>query len=441
MTLREAFPEYYPMNDSELQQFWNEAIIVPDTNVLLDLYRVTRPSAVALLDFLESIKDKLFFPNQVVFEFARGRARLISDQISELTGLRESLNKALGVAKSVHLGEIASEIEAFTEQGKLIEKGIDKEISAQKSRMNGEDELYTRVLAIMGDHVGFPLSDEKMEEVLKTGDDRYEKRIPPGFGDKAKDEKPDSKIYDSFDSGRRRFGDLIVWFQMLEEAQRQKRPVIFVTKDTKKDDWFLELSGVCVGPRIELRREAQVLGVTFWSYSLESFNIQVGKYLGQSLPDQAEEELNHVQPGSNWAGITPSIVRLLGNMFMDAASSAPNITVTRLTQLQAVALVDWYTRTLKPRSLEEIMGDIAGLLFPNFEVHTLPITTKRYLLMEAQRLLWAFEYWEEHGKIPVEDLMQDITNDLFLTNIIDENDRTDLSSPRRRRVRRIKQPE
>ena len=68
------------------------------------------------------------------------------------------------------------------------------------------------------------------EETLKAKEDeakkRYERKTPPGFMDC--DSKDDI----------RRYGDAILWFQVLDKAKSAKRDVILVTDDRKTDWWW-----------------------------------------------------------------------------------------------------------------------------------------------------------------------------------------------------------
>lgn len=74
---------------------------------------------------------------------------------------------------------------------------------------------------------------------------RYDHEIPPGFKDR-----------DKFDDG---IGDLLIWKTVIELAQSEGKPVLFVTEDAK-GDWWVQSEGAFQA-RIELveefRREAK----------------------------------------------------------------------------------------------------------------------------------------------------------------------------------------
>ena len=84
---------------------------------------------------------------------------------------------------------------------------------------------------------------EQFATIKKEGDDRYSKKIPPGY----KDAKKDSGDLD-------KFGDLIIWKEMMAKAKADKRPVIFISDDVKEDWWWIH-KGRKLGPRPELVEE------------------------------------------------------------------------------------------------------------------------------------------------------------------------------------------
>ncbi|MRN56842.1 PIN-like domain-containing protein [Paenibacillus monticola] len=91
----------------------------------------------------------------------------------------------------------------------------------------------------------FPLS--KLLNIFEEGEKRYFYKIPPDYMDIKKDEKDITK--------RKKFGDLILWKQILEKAHKCNCPLIFVTLDEKEDWWVLDKDGQPERPREELFKE------------------------------------------------------------------------------------------------------------------------------------------------------------------------------------------
>jgi hypothetical protein len=123
---------------------------------------------------------------------------------------------------------------------------------------------------------GGPFEDATLKALVSEGDVRYQNETPPGYKDGKKDGSGDPY---------RKFGDLIIWKQLLAKAKEVSKPVIFISDD-KKEDWWLEQSGRTIGPRTELREEfIRETSQDFWMYSVDRFveeaaqsnNIQVSK--------------------------------------------------------------------------------------------------------------------------------------------------------------------
>lgn len=105
--MRDAFPGYYRLTDEEFDDLWKEAIFVPDTNVLLALYRLSEASRAKLLTILEALSDHLFLPYQVAAEFQRGRIGVIEEQLSTYRKVEEGA-EAPGLDRRGHRAPSAS---------------------------------------------------------------------------------------------------------------------------------------------------------------------------------------------------------------------------------------------------------------------------------------------------------------------------------------------
>lgn len=91
-----------------------------------------------------------------------------------------------------------------------------------------------------------------------------------------------------------KYGDLVIWFELIEHAKAHKKPIIFVT-DEKKDDWWLKTKGEIVSPRPELINEMQKkAGVTFYLYSASRFIEYALTYLGVEGQEAAVQEVQEI---------------------------------------------------------------------------------------------------------------------------------------------------
>jgi hypothetical protein len=138
-----------------------------------------------------------------------------------------------------------------------------KELRSKHPNYTKKDVIEEKLAKLFDGKVGAPYSQDLLQTVFQKAAQRYVDRIPPGYKDGQQKE------------GHRRFGDVVLWFQLLDIAKERKRPVIFVTADSKEDWWTKEGR-----PRPELIHEmfldAQVM---FHMYKPAQFVIYAGKFL------------------------------------------------------------------------------------------------------------------------------------------------------------------
>lgn len=120
-----------------------------------------------------------------------------------------------------------------------------------------DDEVFYRLLDLFDGKVGKPFSGEEKLKIEQEGEKRYAGKIPPGYKDSKKVEN--------------RFGDLLVWKEIIGYAKSKKVDIIFVTHD-QKEDWWNIINGKTIGPRIELRKEFyEETGRIFHMYTMSTF--------------------------------------------------------------------------------------------------------------------------------------------------------------------------
>lgn len=130
--------------------------------------------------------------------------------------------------------------------------------------------------------VGAVWPDDALAEIYKEGEERYAKGVPPGYMD-AKEK-----------SGNEKYGDLVLWKQLLKHAAEVKKPVIFVTDDAKEDWWELS-GGKTRGPRPELVEEFyNATGERVHLYGVRWFLSQAQER-GAKISEKALTEADEVQ--------------------------------------------------------------------------------------------------------------------------------------------------
>ena len=173
----------------------------------------------------------------------------------------------------------------------ILEKSVE-EITANLKKENHvlkdfttQDPVEHALNELFTGKIGEPYPE--MYDVYVRAEQRLQLSVPPGFKDTS-----NKKDF-------RRYGDVILWFQLLDFAKLQKKPLIPITGDSKVD-WWLAENGKTLGPRPELVQEMLATAdVTFHMYSPSQFIEHTQKFLKRRRKtpaiNKAIEELRAVE--------------------------------------------------------------------------------------------------------------------------------------------------
>lgn len=302
MIMRELFPGHYRRSDSELENIWNTAHFVFDTNVLLECYALPEKARDELLAVLEAIKDRIWVPYQVGLEFHRRRFNKIRDASKELAELRKMVKSAPAELSSginrldidkwnigiSNMPELLKSVIAAYEQ-------IDKALVAAEQKLpkiSLADPIAERISDLVATRIGAPPASQKeLDEQFATAAQRYAAKIPPGFSDYKKDEVFNDKglVYQA------KYGDYLLWKQLIAHTKSAGlKHVIFVTGDVKEDWWHSERSGERLGPHPALVEEfvRQTGAESFWIYTPGHFVDKARKLFELDVADQTIEQVD-----------------------------------------------------------------------------------------------------------------------------------------------------
>lgn len=251
--LYDGFEGYRTATIEDYQRVLGSGMVVPDANVLLNLYRYTDQARDDLLSVLKRLGDQLWIPHQVLVEFWCNRDAVLRDPrdtekvAREMSEVREqALNTFRAWANRVSLPPEQSTAlaEALSGGFEAVIDGVDRFSDAsavESARDTDKDAVLKQLESIFNGRVGGGLDDEAHGRALEEGRRRVDEREPPGYMDKKKG-----------DDGAA--GDYVVWEQVLIEAERRGCDVVFVTADVK-EDWWRREAGEPRGPRPELVAE------------------------------------------------------------------------------------------------------------------------------------------------------------------------------------------
>jgi hypothetical protein len=292
MSFRDLFPGYYEKTEADLEALWERAFFAFDANVLLHLYAYSPATRDNFISVLERLQDRLWLPNQAGDEFHRHRSR----------AFREEKTRASQFAQHFH-GKVKDLLEKNLPYRKedtdylleLLRDGLEAarkhltDLGREQSVALKDDLVLSQLEALFADRVGGAYSDEALTAIEQEAEWRFERGIPPGFRDAAKD--PSS-----------RYGDVIIWKQLIDRAADVETPVIFVTDDVKRD-WWSKPSGTIEGPHPQLVQEIlRRTGMALHMYPADQFLQSAGKYLrtevDQATIDEVREVAEQVIEGS-----------------------------------------------------------------------------------------------------------------------------------------------
>lgn len=259
MTDRSIYTDFVEYQDADVTKVTSKDdvdLYAIDTNILVNLYKLTAPQLEAALTCLEVMSDRLFVPHQTLVEFwplattaakqgtthnelvsnlrdARKKASTAFNRWLEVTGLEPWTSKdALRTDESVpsddtrrlraEMSAIWSAVDAMEERVKAIQEDAEKI----------QERILPTLERILAGHVGAPVDDATHAQRVQSFKKRSVELIPPGFEDR---DKP----------GDKGAGDYLIWEECLDEVRRragaETGPVdlVLVTEDLK-DDWVRE---------------------------------------------------------------------------------------------------------------------------------------------------------------------------------------------------------
>lgn len=290
-SLRDQFAVWYPLSAEARRRFVTDGLIVLDTNVLLDLYRMNPETRDDVLVLLRLLDDRLWIPHQVGLEFHRNRLTVVHDQEQTRQKIHAAVTEADSKLKDAIRGirdhpvidraVLSATVEkAFEDIKRYVDQVGNTPVLSMRAALQ-EDPILDAVTELLEGKVGTPYATEQMEKILIEAKRRIGMKIPPGYADAKKDDDG---------SG----GDYIVWRQTLDEACRRKLPVLFVTND-RKEDWYLRLHGLTVGPRVELVAEMEKeAGVSFYAQPFVCFLENAPTQLSSTMKDATVSEVNRL---------------------------------------------------------------------------------------------------------------------------------------------------
>lgn len=234
--MKSLFPEFFLDDKNINNRIWDNGVIVFDTNVLLNIYEYSQETANNYLLAMEACKDRIWIPNWVIYEFLVQREKIIETQLKSYESLNQDIRKAIKPLESKSKHPYVSE-EIYSEIQKKINEVIEDVKKSQsvykESCSSHKDQKLERFCSLFSSNIGRSYSEEELGSIIKTGENRMKDKIPPGYKDFQS--KADKDKCSDFLERCSRYGDFIIWRQLLDYAKKRQKDIIFITNDGKED--------------------------------------------------------------------------------------------------------------------------------------------------------------------------------------------------------------
>jgi len=224
-------------------------------------------------------------------EYHKRRPNAISEQTKPGDNVKRTLKKLANDLKNTtrhpfvdaeQFAKIATRLERYSK--KLV-----KELNTKKEEYvsrGGNEAIERRISELFEGKIGRPYCAERLREVYEEWKKRHDEHRP-------------LSRENSEDEGVEKYGDLVIWFQLIEKAKESIKPIIFITNDS---DWMQEKKeGKTLGPHPHLINEMDTkASVQFYVYRGDEFIRHAGRYLGKVISQEVIKEARETL----YAGLT-----------------------------------------------------------------------------------------------------------------------------------------
>lgn len=224
-------------------------IIILDTNVLLGLYRHSPQWSDFGLKCLEVVSSYLVLPYTVKIEYENNYRALFSSVKERISKYDNCILKCIDDFELESLAACDEIEKKHFPNVSDLKNGINECVASIRGKLQEysetqaaleiinqvqakSDNVYTFFKNLINANQTMNvLTIDLIYQLCEEGKKRYKKEMPPGFMDaKNKD-------------GVRKYGDYIIWFEIMQYAKNNNLDIIFVTDDAKADWWESNDSG------------------------------------------------------------------------------------------------------------------------------------------------------------------------------------------------------
>ena len=236
--MNEKFDGLKLFDKSEQGEMLKTSIIVLDTNVLLNFYRVSKKTSDDIIKAFSNYSKNIWLPYYAGVEFYKNKYD-VSKSVIEKNSLVKShivsgYDKMIqDVSKTFNEYKKDDNVEnllKFLKESKeeslkkidTLTKNINKKIE------NNVESIDKKIEELVGDKITNKVTEEEFNIILKEGHTRLENGIAPGYEDKGK-----TDLIGQYKVN----GDYFIFDDMIRLAKSKNCDIVFITDDNKKD-WY-----------------------------------------------------------------------------------------------------------------------------------------------------------------------------------------------------------
>ena len=222
------------------------------------------------LEALEFVKNRAFLPYQAAVEFFRNFDDELQKQADAYGKIAEHIKAMPGQIAQTLPRHPVLPFDLYQKWTAELVERIQKSINEVKLQYTNSD-IHDRTLARVEDVFSGRVGKKPEGTASKLSIDECEARFAVG--------SPPGNL-DAHKKGNDKYGDAIIWLELLALSKSQAKPIVFVTSEKKPDWWRLTASKMILGPRRELTQEMhEHSGQLFYMYSTDQFVSNMQKML------------------------------------------------------------------------------------------------------------------------------------------------------------------
>ena len=345
--MKNKFYGYYKPSKETFDALWENALIVLDANILLDFYRLSKSTCDDLFEVLKTLEDRIWIPYQAAYEYHKNIVTVVKSQIKQNDEALIALNNFRKFFDNKRSYPFLTE--SLNKRTTKLTEELETFLQEQKEdllKIIFEKSVKDDICDFFEGKVGEGFSDEQLKSYYKEAEDRYKSNIPPGFKDSEK-------------NGNNKYGDFIIWYEIMSKASKDNKDILFITDDVKCD-WYVEINGKRIGPHPSLLNEfKQKTNHEIYMYSLDGF-LNYAKERKIKVKGKTIEEVKERKSKIVWDDATLDSIRNISYNDLFKSISQTPYTHRKLTDAQHDLL--YYTKLKQSMdSNDELQNRLASI--------------------------------------------------------------------------------